>query len=327
MSQDEVLRSVTVTGVVDLNHKIGQGSYAVVKEVSLHGTVCAAKVIHEVLLTGGAEDENKPVQDFILECHKFSTLRHPNLVQFLGIYYPDRTVTIPWLIMEKLDTNLALLLGKYEPNDLSLARKISILKDISLGIQYLHSQEVVHRDLSSNNVLLTKHLVAKVGDLGVAKVISPHQVKTQTQVPGTWIFMPPESQVDNARYGMPIDVFSFGCVTVHLVSHKWPTPEGKGSSEIEKRWKHVREVEIISPLMKLITNCLKDAPNERPTIIEVAQELQNIITERSLVTHDVIELEKQLASGESDGTMSIGRKVINWHACVLPRVSIMDSWY
>lgn len=309
MNKDEVLKNLIVNDVVDLNHEIGRGSYGVVKQVSLHGTVCAAKVIHEILLSDPTGDNSKPVQDFILELN-FSKLRHPNLVQFLGIHYPDKAVTIPWLIMEKLDTSLTQLLGKYKPTDLSLARKISILHDVSLGIQYLHSQEIIHRDLSSNNILLTRHLVAKVADLGVAKVIDPQQVKTHTKVPGTLIFMPPESLDDTLHYGQPIDVFSFGCVTVHVMCHIWPVPERKGTSEIEKRWKYVREVEIISPLMKLITDCLKDVAKERPTIIEVVQTLQHIIAEHSLATYDVIELEKHLASGEGDGSVSIRKEVI-----------------
>ena len=140
MSKD-VLKSVSVTGVEDLNNVIGQGSYAVVKEVLLHGTVCAAKVIHEVLITDHTGDQSKPAQDFIQECFNFSKLRHPNLVQFLGVFYPSDVVKIPWLILEKLDTSLTHLLEKYKPSDLLLARKFSILQDVSLGIQHLHSQK------------------------------------------------------------------------------------------------------------------------------------------------------------------------------------------
>ena len=309
MSKDNVLKSVSVTGVVDLDSEIGRGSYAIVKKVRLHGTVCAAKVIHEMLLTDHTGDQSKPVQDFIRECFNFSKLRHPNLVQFLGVFYPNDAVTIPWLILEKLDSSLTQLLEKYKPSDLSLARRCSILQDVSLGIQYLHSQEIIHRDLSSNNILLTNHLVAKVADLGVAKVVNPLQARTHTRTPGTLVFMPPESLEDVPHYGMPVDIFSFGCVTVHLFCHKWPVPDRNGSSEMEKRWKYVREEEVISPLMKLITDCLKDVPNERPTIVEVVQKLQSIITEYSLATRDVIELEKHLASGESDGTVSIGKVI------------------
>lgn len=59
--------------------------------------------------------------------------------------------------------------------------KLSILVDIAQGLEFLHGQAIVHTDLSSNNVLLTKWLVAKIADLGVAKVIEQNKMKTQTQ--------------------------------------------------------------------------------------------------------------------------------------------------
>ena len=74
-----------------------------------------------------------------------------------------------------------------------------------------------------------------MADLGVAKVIiNPLQVKAHIKVLGTLIFMPPESLDDTLHFSLPIDVFSFGCVTVHVMCHIWPFPERKGTSEIEK---------------------------------------------------------------------------------------------
>ena len=73
--------------------------------------------------------------------------------------------------------------------------KYSIIHDVSLGLCYLHNHDppIVHRDLSPNNVLLTAHHVAKISDLGVAKVIKADSRKTMTKAPGTVDFMPPEA--------------------------------------------------------------------------------------------------------------------------------------
>ena len=313
----EVLKNLQLMNVVDLNHELGRGAYGFVKEVSIHGTVCAAKVIHKVLLVLATKKEYENVQKmFIQECLQCSNLRHPNLIQFLGVHYPNEDVSLPWLIMEMLHVSLTNLLEKYSQNDLLFARKISILQDVSRGIQYLHSKNIVHRDISSNNILLTKHLVAKLSDFGMAKMIDPQHAKTHTQVPGTLIFMPPESTSVNPKYHAPVDIFSFGCVTIHIMSHQWPIPEDqvtkdmRALTEIERRKKYLHEVKIITPLMMLIAGCLNNTPEQRPTISEVVQKLQNIVKGESLFVYDnIIELEKQLKSGKAVETVPVKKDV------------------
>ena len=304
MSSKETLKDLELADVIDLDNELGRGAYGLVKEVSVQRTLCAAKVIHEILLTGVTKEVHENLQKMLTEeCLKSSSLRHPNLVQFLGIYYPNESGSFPWLIMEKLHASLTNLLKKYSQEDFSFARKIYILQDVSLGIQYLHSKNIVHRDISSNNILVTKDLVAKLSDFGMAKIINPQQAKIHTQTPGTLIFMPPESTSVKPQYDKPLDIFSFGCVTIHVMSHEWPTPDDqvtqdlKALSEIERRMKYLRGVEDKFPLKMLIANCLKNAPDQRPEIDEVIQKLQDIVIQESLLrSANVIELEKYLRS-------------------------------
>ena len=313
----KILKNLQLTEIVDLDHELGRGAYGVVKEVSVHGTVCAAKVIHKILLTHASKEEYETIQSmFIQKCLQCSSLQHPNLVQFLGIHYLNKTESLPWLIMEKLYASLTSILAKYSENDILFARKISILQDVSLGIQYLHSKNIVHRDISSNNILLTKHLSAKLSDFGVAKMIDLEHAVKHTQVPGTLIFMPPESISVNPQYHTPVDIFSFGCVTIHVMSHQWPVPEDqvtkdmRALTEIERRKKYLSEVKMIKLLMMLVTACLKNSPNQRPTINEVVKKLQSVVTEESLFVYDnVIELEKQLKSGKIVETVPVKRDV------------------
>ena len=308
----EILKDLQLTDVIDLNHEMGRGAYGLVKEVSVQRTLCAAKVIHKILLTDVTKEECEKLQKmFTEECLKSSSLRHPNLVQFLGIYYPNKSVAFPWLIMEKLHCSLTSLLKRYSQEDFSFARKISILQDVSLGIQYLHSKNIVHRDISSNNILVTKDLVAKLSDFGVAKIINPQQAKTHTQTPGTLIFMPPESTSVKPQYDKPLDIFSFGCVTIHIVTHEWPIPDDqvtqdlKALSEIERRMKYLRNVEDKFPLKMLIASCLKNVPDQRPEIDEVIQKLQDIVIQESLLASaNVIELEKHLRNQKIVETVS-----------------------
>ena len=115
-----------------------------------------------------------------------------------------------------MDTSLTSFIENNQ-SKIAVETKFSILHDVSLGLSYLHGRRpaVIHRDLSSNNVLLSKgHFVTKISDLGTAKMIRADSKQTKsklTTAPGTLHFMPPEAlEEDNPVYGTPVDVFSFG---------------------------------------------------------------------------------------------------------------------
>ena len=267
-----------LTGVVDLEEEIGSGAYGVVKLVSVHGTVCAAKDVHKILLQHVSRREYTAVKEkFMQECVHCSRLLHPNIVQFLGIYYPNEHVELPWLIMERLDCNLNDYVETNKQNEIYFLVKASIFHDTLLGLQYLHAQNIIHRDLSSNNILLTKFLVAKIADLGMAKLVDPSVIMSQSKQPGTAIFMPPEALIDHSRYDSSIDVFSFGCVMVHLMSQEFPSPEPQrrldkiagrfvALSETERREKYLANIHKPPELKKLILQSLDDMHEKRPSV-------------------------------------------------------------
>ena len=93
----------------------------------------------------------------------------------------------------------------------------------------------------------------KIGDLGTARLVDPRRQSRMTKAPGTVDFMmPPEAleDVTNIHYGKELDVFSFGCVMLHTLSHQWPTPSQAaiinpetglaigGRTEVERRSKY-----------------------------------------------------------------------------------------
>jgi len=261
---------------------IGVGSYASVYEVIVHETVCAAKEMHPILVN---TEDSKWKSVFLAECENCSKLLHPNVVQFLGIYYPSekgKKAKLPWLVMELMHVSLTSLIEKYEKQDIPLHFKFSIFVDVCQGLQFLHSQNIIHRDLYSSNILLTKHLVAKISDLGMAKMIAPGFNK-HTQTPGNMVFMPPEALSINPVYGAPIDIFSFGCVCVHVTSMQWPMPKDKITeddvilSEVQRREHLFIKMSSLPTLRRLVERCLQKRPGDRPVIGEVIKSL-NIAT-------------------------------------------------
>ena len=296
--KDLVLRDVT--GLTD-RKELGRGAYGKVYEVTYCGKIFAAKVIHPLLVEDvGKEEMRRTVESFLKECQQCSKLRHPNIVQFLGVYYPtdgaqQQNVTgqmhaqqLPVMVMERLESSLSSRLKQQEK--IPIEFKYSIVHDVSLGLCYLHSLNppLIHRDLSSNNVLLTKFFEAKISDLGVAKAIPNERPAGvyPTQAPGTADFMPPESLRKKPEYGTPMDVFSFAGVVLHTFSEKWPTPldlvyldpqTSKPAllSETERRQDYLDAMtDEADSLVPLVKDCLEYNPKDRPTIESVSDKIR-----------------------------------------------------
>ena len=201
-----LLQNVRPTGVT-----LGRGSYGVVEELEMAGVVCAGKKIYSLLIDPSNQGTENVVEKYYKECSLLARLRHPHIVQFLGVcFFPD--YQLPVLIMERLQTSLDTLLEQY--TDIPLHMKLSILHDVTKGLVFLHTLNpvIVHRDLTARNVLLDAAMTAKIADLGNSRItnLRPGQIdQTMTKgTPGTLVYMPPEASTD--RYGPPLDVFSFG---------------------------------------------------------------------------------------------------------------------
>ena len=283
------LQGLTLNEVRPLTQqRLGRGSYGKVYAVNYRGVTYAAKEIHSILLED--EDTGNLRENFERECIRCSELTHPNIVRLIGVYYPSR-VSLPVMVMELMDESLTKYVEK--PN-ISLKRKISILYDVAEGLTYLHTRNppVIHRDLSPNNILL-KNMpllsVAKIADLGVAKGIdvdSWSAMKYLSKAPGTLPFMPPEALVDKPKYGLSLDIFSFGGVMLFTVTTQWPmlkaptefdpvTRQIRGLSEVERRKEYIDkltgEAEVLRPLVEA---CLDNDPAMRPPISHLSEKIK-----------------------------------------------------
>ena len=106
--------------------ELGRGSYAVVFEVMVQGTPCAAKEVHPILMSAQSKE------NFYAECVHSSQLLHPNIVQFIGIYYPNPTAELPWLVMELMHTNVTGLIEQQEKE------KKDIPSHFKMSIWWMH---------------------------------------------------------------------------------------------------------------------------------------------------------------------------------------------
>jgi len=262
------------------------------------------------------------VERFCAEIKLLSEIRHPNFVRFIGVYFKDGS-PFPILVMEHMFTSLAQNLTQYKTdrNKFPLQTRFLILQDVARAVVYLHSQnpQIVHRDLTVNNVLLTSNMSAKVADLGVAKIVNINPLKlSSTKCPGTMVYMPPEALTDHPRYGTEIDVYSFGVLGFHMFSAKWPLFQGarkkEGSlfSDLERC--HADLIGDGIRLKETFENCLTFDPKLRLKATEILANIEEAIKSFKIevqnfldVQHNerqkanqVIELKQTIASQEED---------------------------
>ena len=280
-----LIDGVTPTGAV-----LGRGSYGQVLEVDWHGTICAAKNVHDILVDGVSSVESrKAISDFEREFQTWSQLRHPNVVQLLGVYFKKGS-SAPILVLEKMDTTLSGYIERYSKEEFPILHKVSVLRQVVQALSYLHNQNppLVHHDLSTNNILLCEwSFQAKITDFGMTRPISVAALTRRSSIKGTLAFMAPEALREPPRYDEKLDVFSYGNVVIATLTHQWPTPdvpnryEGEqlvALNEFQRREQHVVELSASekAQFLAIIQRSLDNRPKRRPTSSELVAEVKQI---------------------------------------------------
>ena len=270
---------------------LGIGSYGKVCRAKCDQLPCAAKIIHESLVDPTAEQtmprgcEHKlPIKRFEQECEFLNTIRHPNVIQYLGMCR-DPDTGLPVLLMELMDDNLTHFL-EAATQQIPYHVLVNICHDITMAFTFLHANGIVHRDLSSNNVLMISNVKAKVTDFGMARLgdLNPRtSCLTFTMCPGTYVYMPPEAVQDQPVYTEKIDCFSFGVIIVQMLTRQFPKPGDRMQRveinhpglprgtlmvcipEVDRRQNHISQVDPNHPLLPISLDCLKDKDVERPS--------------------------------------------------------------
>lgn len=286
MSERDYERYFNLDGVICNEEPIAEGAYGSVRTGEWHGLPVAMKEPHLWFNEyRDTEVGQKALRNFENEAHKWALcLRHKNIVQFYGLWQtPNGNHAI---VMELMATSLHKFLNesKASKDVIPVDLQRSILLDVSRAMTYLHSVDLIHRDLSTNNVLLTSHYVAKVSDFGTLKVYA-YKDQEQSKCPGTPAFTPPEARGSN--YSEKVDVFAFGCILLHVLTHIWPDENGSAEdSEWKKREYLVKELtlEQENEFGMLIQQCLDDVPENRPTFADIAKQ----ISQRPHVTDAIV---------------------------------------
>ncbi|KAH3731294.1 TKL family protein kinase [Pelomyxa schiedti] len=207
---------VRITPVLDIQEAdlilscpLGSGSYGTVfkgKHVPTSRDV-AVKTLHDAIT------ETYSVDHFRLEAEIVSGLRHPNIVKCIGTCTgADGKLMI---VSELMCCSLKQLL---QQKHLKFVEVAAIALGIAKGMDALHRQNYMHRDLSGNNILLDSKGTPKICDFGVSRVMNSRTMQAsimQSKVPGTPGYMSP--QMFTGNYTLKGDVWSFGILTTEMI--------------------------------------------------------------------------------------------------------------
>ena len=145
--------------------EIGRGSDAIVYQGEFRGQRVAIKVLHSSLIT---DTSPEAVQAFLAsfgrECCRLGQLRHPRVVEFLGVGRAPNGA--PCMVTELMESSLGRRM-KATPTD-PFIQTLTYVRDVAEGLRFVHSREIIHRDLKPENVLIVAGR-AKLADVGLAR--------------------------------------------------------------------------------------------------------------------------------------------------------------
>ncbi|CAN1192558.1 Serine/threonine-protein kinase STY8 [Linum perenne] len=239
------------------------------------GTYCSQEVAIKVMKP---ERVNTDMQkEFAQEVYIMRKVRHKNVVQFIGACTKPPSLCIVTEFMS--GGSVYDYLHKHK-GVFKLPSLLKVAIDVSKGMNYLHQNNIIHRDLKAANLLMDENDVVKVADFGVARVKTQSGVMTAET--GTYRWMAPEV-IEHKPYDHKADVFSFAIVLWELLTGKLPyeylTPLQAAVGVVQKCLRPTIPKHANPKLAELLERCWQQDPSLRPDFSEIIEVLQHIAKE------------------------------------------------
>ena len=274
---------------------LGEGRYSQVYASEYKGQAVAVKQISsryfDVTAVGGSKKALSMVDDIRKECEVLSKLcPYPHIVRLHGVAF-SKDNGVPMLVLERMKETLRQYIGRRSPPEtgLPLRQCLRFASDICKALRFLHydfKYPIVHRDISSTNVLIDEHLTCKVADVGIAHCMAGVDMIRST-AHGHFSYMPAEAIVGRKEYDEKIDIYSLGVLLLEMVTGKVPTPtSATDEGALEGHVRVVQDIDRLAAdmafiprdhlLKPLIAHCV-DTRRKRPNAIDLLYALQRLM--------------------------------------------------
>ncbi|XP_012314493.1 interleukin-1 receptor-associated kinase 4 isoform X3 [Aotus nancymaae] len=268
-------------------NKMGEGGFGVVYKGYVNNTTVAVKKLAAVVDI--TTEELK--QQFDQEIKVMAKCQHENLVELLGFSSDGDDLCLVYVYMPNgsLLDRLSCLDGT---PPLSWHLRCKIAQDAANGINFLHENHHIHRDIKSANILLDEAFTAKISDFGLARASEKFaQTVMTSRIVGTTAYMAPEAL--RGEITPKSDIYSFGVVLLEIITglpavdeHREPQLLLDIKEEIEDEEKTIEDyidkkmndadTTSVEAMYSVASQCLHEKKNKRPDIKKVQQLLQKM---------------------------------------------------
>ncbi|KAK2413598.1 putative leucine-rich repeat receptor protein kinase [Trifolium repens] len=285
IAYDDIIKA---TEDFDMRYCIGTGAYGSVYKAQLpSGNIVALKKLHGYEAEVPSFDES-----FRNEVKILSEIRHKNIVKLYGFCLHKRIMFLIYQYMEK-GSLFSVLYDDVEAMEFNWRKRINIVKGVAFALSYLHhdcSPSIVHRDVSSNNILLNSDWQPTVSDFGTARLLQ-YDSSNRTIVAGTIGYIAPE-----LAYTMVVsekcDIYSFGVVALECLMGRHPgeilsslelasTQSMKLCQVLDQRLPFPNNAMVLLDMIRVAViafACLNFNPSSRPTMKCVSQSFLSELT-------------------------------------------------
>ena len=254
---------------------IGNGGFGIVyqaKELKT-GKDFAMKVFPEL-----NPDSFKSFKD---ELQIIEKVNYPTILSFYGyITVPPYSIITEFMPNKSLDYYIKRAYRGETDSCWNITNKIIIIIGICLGMRYLHSLNISHRDLKPGNVLLDENFYPRICDFGQSK----YAAQSMSTFVGTPAFQAPE--IGSSKFDRKADIFSFAMTLYSILYDTIPFQEINNPYEIYEKISHKGERpslmnDVVSKEMnKLIEKCWKENPKERPDFDDILKQFITILNSK-----------------------------------------------